>query len=180
LIPATGRVIGFDLGAARIGVAICDSHQRVASALATVSVAGDVEADRGALARLVAEEEAVGVVVGLPLSLDGSVGPAARRILDEIPALTARLGGLEVETVDERFTTVTANQALRAGVGSGEWATRRAAGGGGRSRPSGGPARRSGGGARRGAEARQRVDSVAATLLLQSWLDRRGARGVAE
>jgi putative holliday junction resolvase len=142
LIPAEGRVVGFDLGSARIGVAISDSHQRVASALDFVAVTGDVAANRRTLSRLVAEEEAVGVVVGLPLSLDGSVGPAARAVLDEIDALTPLLGGLAVETVDERFTTVAAHQALRAG-------------------------------GRRGSKARQRVDSAAATLLLQSWLDRR-------
>jgi len=51
--------------------------------------------------------------VGLPLSLDGSVGPAAQRVLDEVAEL-ARTLGLPVETVDERFTTVTAEQQLRA------------------------------------------------------------------
>jgi putative Holliday junction resolvase len=142
LIPATGRVLGVDLGTVRIGVAISDSHQRVSSALGLIARSGDVDADRRALARMVAEEEAVGVVVGLPLSLDGSVGPAARAALDEIDAWAALLGAVPIATVDERLTTVTANQAMRAG-------------------------------GRRGPKARQRVDSVAASLLLQSWLDRR-------
>ncbi len=149
MIPATGRVVGFDLGSARVGVAISDTHQRVAGALVTMTRGGDAVADRRALARLLAEEEAVGVVVGLPLSLDGSVGPAAQAVLDEVGVLTAAFGGVAIETVDERFTTVAAHQALRAG------------------------GRQGGIGARRGAQARQRVDSVAATLLLQTWLDRR-------
>jgi putative Holliday junction resolvase len=144
LIPAVGRVLGLDLGSVRIGVALTDTHQRVASTLATVTRGGDVGADRRAVALLVAEEEAVGVVVGLPLSLDGSVGPAAQAVLDEVPVLAGAVG-VPVETVDERFTTVAATQALRAG------------------------------GARRG-RVRDRVDSVAATLLLQSWLERRAAR----
>jgi putative holliday junction resolvase len=142
LIPARGRVVGFDFGSARVGVAISDSHQRVASALERVARTGDIVADRRILARVVAEEEAVGAVVGLPLSLDGSVGPAARAVLDEIQAWEPLLDGVVIETVDERFTTVAAHQALRAG-------------------------------GRQGPKARQRVDSAAATLLLQSWLDRR-------
>jgi len=167
LIPATGRVLGFDLGLARIGVAISDTHQLVAAVLATVTCSGDVETDRRALALMVAEEEAVGVVVGLPLSLDGSVGPAAQAVLDELPRLGAALGDVAIETVDERFTTVAAHQALRAGPGWND------------GRPGSG---RAGGrrGAARGAKTRQRVDSVAATLLLQSWLDRRQSlRGAA-
>lgn len=134
--------MGFDFGSVRVGVAISDTHQRVASALELVARTGDAVADRRALARLVAEEEAVGVVVGLPLSLDGSAGPAARAVLVEIDAWTPLLGGLAVETIDERFTTVAAHQALRAG-------------------------------GRRGPKARPRVDSAAAAILLQSWLDRR-------
>lgn len=144
-----GRVLGFDPGSARIGVAISDTHQRVSSALGMVPRSGDVVADRRALALMVAEEDAVGVVVGLPLSLDGSVGPAAQGVLDEIDELVAVIG-VPVDTVDERFTTVAANRALRAG-------------------------------GRRGPKARERVDSVAATLLLQSWLDgRASARSAAQ
>jgi putative Holliday junction resolvase len=141
LIPASGRVLGFDLGSVRIGVALSDTHQRVASARDVVVRGRDAGADRRGLARLVAEEEAVGVIVGLPLSLDGSVGPAARAILDEVAVLEPVLG-VPVETVDERFTTVAAHQSLRAG-------------------------------GRRGPKARQGVDSIAAALLLQSWLERR-------
>ncbi len=150
MIPATGRVLGFDLGSARIGVAVSDSHQHVASALRVVSRSGDVGADRRALALIVAEEEAVGVVIGLPLSLNGSVGPAAQAVLDEIDAAGgAGSPGVPVETIDERFTTVAAHQSLRAGD-------------------------------RRGRKARQTVDAVAAALLLQSWLDRRHARRSAD
>jgi putative Holliday junction resolvase len=65
------------------------------------------------LDRLVREEEAVAIVVGLPLSLDGSVGPAALGVLDEVNKLRERVG-VPVETYDERFTTVTASRALQA------------------------------------------------------------------
>jgi putative Holliday junction resolvase len=54
------------------------------------------------------------VAVGLPLSLDGSVGPAAEAVLAEVAEL-AKVLAVPVETVDERFTTVTADQQLKAG-----------------------------------------------------------------
>ena len=54
------------------------------------------------------------MVVGLPLSLDGSLGPAARAMLTEVTALRETVG-VPVETCDERFTTVTAHRALRSG-----------------------------------------------------------------
>jgi putative Holliday junction resolvase len=153
LIPVRGRVLGLDLGSARIGVALTDTHQRVASGLAMVPRSGDPAADLQALSLLAAQEEAVGVVIGLPLSLDGSVGPAAQAVLDEIERWNVVLG-VPVDTVDERFTTVAAQQALRAGDG-----------------------RRGRGRATKGRQqlVRQRVDSVAATLLLQSWLERRAS-----
>ncbi len=134
-------MLGLDPGSARIGVAISDRDQRVSSALGMVPRSGDAVADRRALAAMVAEEEVVGVVVGLPLSLNGSVGPAARAVLDEIEVWTPAIG-VPIETMDERFTTVAAGQALRV-VG------------------------------RRGKGARERIDSVAAALVLQSWIDRR-------
>ena len=60
----------------------------------------------------VEEAEADCVVVGLPLSLDGSVGPAAEKALAEVERLGAVLG-VPVETYDERLTTVTAERVLR-------------------------------------------------------------------
>jgi putative Holliday junction resolvase len=147
LIPSIGRVLGIDLGSRRVGVAISDSGQTVASGLTVVLRSDAGDRYRQELAELVAEEGAVGAVVGLPLSLDGTVGPAARSALAEVEALRALLdpaGGVAVEMCDERFTTVSAARALRAG-------------------------------GRRPGRARQVVDAVAATVVLQSWLDRRRA-----
>jgi putative Holliday junction resolvase len=112
--PRTGRVLGVDLGASRIGVAVSDRAQRLATGLTVVGRSGDPSADHAALARLVGEEDAVAMVVGLPRSLDGSLGPAARAVLCEVTAL-ARVVGVPVETCDERFTTVSATRALQAG-----------------------------------------------------------------
>ena len=79
------------------------------------------------------------VVVGLPLSLDGSVGPAAQAILAEVDELRAALP-VSVVTWDERLSTVEAERSLRAMR------------------------------VRKGRH-RQVVDQVAATVILQSWLD---------
>jgi putative Holliday junction resolvase len=105
------RVVGIDLGSRRIGVAVSDPGGRLASPVQVLNRSGDLEQDRRALAGLIAELGAERVVVGLPLSLDGSVGPAAQAALDEVDAMGAHLD-VPVETYDERFTTVTADQRL--------------------------------------------------------------------
>ncbi len=69
--------------------------------------------DHRRIGELVAEAGAEVVVVGLPLSLDGSVGPAAQRALDEVDQLTEALD-VPVETWDERLSTVTAERSLMA------------------------------------------------------------------
>jgi putative Holliday junction resolvase len=107
-------VLGIDLGARRIGVAISDAAQRMASGLTVVARSGDLGADHRALAALAGDEEAVAAVVGLPRSLDGSYGPAAQGVRQEVEQLRAVLD-VPVEVIDERFTTVTATRALRAG-----------------------------------------------------------------
>jgi putative Holliday junction resolvase len=110
------RALGLDLGGRRIGVAISDSDGRVATPIATLERAKgkDRQADHRAIADLLNEWGAEVVAVGLPLSLDGTVGPAAAGVLAEVAEL-AQVLPVPVETVDERFTTVTAEQQLKAG-----------------------------------------------------------------
>ena len=116
----------------------------MATPYSVIERSGDVEADRARVAELVEEVGAGRVVVGLPLSLDGRKGPAARAALEEAEALRHVLD-VPVETHDERLSSVSANRSLtEAGVT-------------GRRR---GKARRAGA-----------VDQVAATVVLQSWLD---------
>ncbi|HEX7096025.1 MAG TPA: Holliday junction resolvase RuvX [Acidimicrobiales bacterium] len=105
------RVLGIDPGERRIGVAVSDSAGRVATPIEVIQRSGDVARDHRAIADLVAEWEAELVVVGLPLTLAGEVGPAARRVLDEVEQLRATLP-VPVETYDERLTTVTAERHL--------------------------------------------------------------------
>lgn len=106
------RALGIDLGSKRIGVAMSDGERRVATPLTTIERRAERVDDHGAVAELVSEYAAGVVVVGLPLSLDGTEGPAARAVLEEVAEMRRSLG-VPVETIDERFSTVTANARLR-------------------------------------------------------------------
>lgn len=108
------RVLGIDLGAKRIGVAVSDSSGTVATPLVVIARSRSRRTDHEAIARLVREEEAVAVVVGLPLNMDGSRGPAARAAASEAEVL-GTVVGVPVHLHDERLTTVTAERALREG-----------------------------------------------------------------
>ena len=105
----TQRVVALDLGGRRIGVAT--SVGTIASPHSVLERAATRDADHAAIAALVAELEADLVVVGLPLSLDGTMGPAARAAADEAAQLADVLP-VPVETYDERLTTVTADRSL--------------------------------------------------------------------
>ena len=105
------RALGVDLGSKRIGVAIGDRTGTIASPLTVLQRSGSVRRDHAAIAELVIEEEAEIVVVGLPLNMNGSVGPAAKAAVDEAAAL-ATVVGVPVVTFDERRTTVTADRAM--------------------------------------------------------------------
>ena len=104
------RALGIDLGERRIGVAV--SSGSLAVPLEVVQRSGDRQRDHRRLAELADESEVDVVVVGMPLSLDGSSGPAARRAQAEVKELGRALGR-PVETYDERLTTVTAERSLR-------------------------------------------------------------------
>jgi len=138
-----GRVAALDLGARRIGVAYSDSRRTLASPWGMLERSGDPLRDRKALVEVISEVEAGTVVIGLPLSLSGKRGPAAREALSEVDSLRAILEpmGVTVETADERFTTVEAQRSLTAS-------------------------------GRKGRSARAVIDSAAAMVLLQAWLDK--------
>jgi putative pre-16S rRNA nuclease len=143
--PRHGRVLGVDLGARRIGLALSDRLGLLAGPLTVLQRTGDPAADHAAILRQAAENEATLIVVGLPLSLStGRPGPAAQATLAEVEALAAGAAALDppvtVETHDERLTTVTAQRSLATG----------------------------------GVKAKDRravVDKVAAAVMLQAWLD---------
>ena len=109
-----GRVLGVDLGSRRIGLALSDPTGRVAIPHAVIERSGDPAVDRRKILADAREAGASRVVVGLPLSLSGETGPAARAVLEEVDALRALAGEeVTVETHDERLTTVIAEQGMR-------------------------------------------------------------------
>src|SRR5206468_3309416 len=87
--PHAVRALGVDLGSKRIGVALSDSGGLLATPYEVITRSGDAVRDRRALLALADEAGVEIIVVGLPLSLDGSVGPAARAALAEAEALRA-------------------------------------------------------------------------------------------
>lgn len=105
-------MLALDLGSKRIGVAVCDRDGRVATPVTTVQRHRDRPRLHRELAELVAEWEAEMVLLGLPIDLDGKVGPAAQAVLAERDELAAVLA-VPVEVHDERFTTRIADRALR-------------------------------------------------------------------
>ncbi len=138
-----GPSVGLDLGDRRIGVAVGDGAGTTSVPSEVLERSADRQGDLRRLAAIVVDAGAEVVVVGLPLSLDGTTGPAARRVLDEVERLRTALP-VPVVTHDERFSTVEAHASLRA-AGLDERARRRV------------------------------VDAVAASVILQGWLDTRRA-----
>jgi putative Holliday junction resolvase len=138
------RALGIDPGTRRIGIAVSDLTGTIASPLVVLQRSKSPRHDLAELARIAKAEEAEVIVVGLPINMDGSHGPAAKAAT-LFAARLATVAGVPVELHDERRTTVMADQAMREG------------GLDGRAR-------------------RQRVDKVAAAVMLQSWLDTRRAR----
>ena len=107
-----GRVLGLDVGKARIGVAVSDPDRTLALPAGTIRVAGGIQ-DLRAVAELVERYEVAEVVVGLPLSLSGERGPAARHSEQFADGLRAILE-VPVHLQDERLSTVEAERALAA------------------------------------------------------------------
>lgn len=103
-----GRVIGVDLGDTRVGIALSNPDRTLASPIEVIKRTGNLHRD---IKKIVDEWEATTVVVGLPLSLDGSVGPAAKKALAEVERMGATMG-VPIETYDERLTTVTAERMM--------------------------------------------------------------------
>jgi putative holliday junction resolvase len=145
-----GRRLGVDLGEVRIGVALSDPAGILATPLVTLSRDRSGGRDLDALAAMVVEHEVVEVVVGLPRTLAGRDGPAARAAADYARALSGRLSeGVAVRLTDERLTTVSATRMLaERGV--------------------------------RGRKQRAVIDQAAAVEILQGWLDARRAGHAAE
>lgn len=104
-------ILGLDVGTVRIGVAICEGEGLPAMPLCTIDSVSR-EKDVRAIIAVAAERGARTLVVGYPLRLDGSRGPAAENMDKFIAALQKAFDG-EVVHADERLTTAAANRKLR-------------------------------------------------------------------
>ena len=135
------RALGVDLGEKRIGIAVSDSNGKVATPLQVIIRSKSIKQDHKKICDLVDEWEADIVVVGMPYSLNGSKGLAAKTVEKEVKELSSALE-VSVATQDERLTTVTAAKELAIqGLDS--------------------------------KKQRKVIDQVAASVILQSWLDNR-------
>lgn len=111
IIPEHGRLLGIDVGQVRVGLAICDTDRRIASPLETYTRKSD-EVDADYFRSLVRSERIVGLVIGLPISLNETEGPKARECR-EYGRWLQTVTDLPVEYHDERFTSAWADEAMR-------------------------------------------------------------------
>jgi putative holliday junction resolvase len=108
-LPDGGRLLGMDVGSHTIGLALCDAGWNFASASHTHK-RGKFTADKPVLASLVAEQSVRGLIIGLPLNMDGSESPrsqASRAFARNIAALE-----LPILLWDERWSTQAAERAM--------------------------------------------------------------------
>ena len=108
-LPEGGRLIGLDVGTKTIGTALCDAEWTFASPAETIR-RGKFAKDLAALAAIVARQQVKGVVVGLPLNLDGSDSPRTQ----SVRAFARNLAPLELPVLlwDERWSTQAVTRAL--------------------------------------------------------------------
>lgn len=112
-----GVRLGIDVGSVRVGVATCDPDAILATPLQTVPRRADPPDDDEDLVRLsalVRDHAPIEVVVGLPRSLSGEEGPAARAVREYARRLRVAVNPVPVRLVDERMTTVDAHRNLHA------------------------------------------------------------------
>lgn len=137
------RTLAIDLGERRVGLAMSDQAGRYASPLQVLSVNAEDQA-LPIIARLVVDEDVQRIVVGLPLNMDGSIGPRARLTIQWGNKLT-QATSLPVVYVDERLSSFDAEQRLIERKRSGEKLTRQ--------------------------RKKQQLDAIAAASFLQDFLD---------
>jgi len=137
------RILGIDFGDRRVGVAVSDPTGTLASPLPTLKRRAGKRPPLAALEALVKEYGVVGLVMGLPLTPRGEESDWTRTVREVGEAL-ARRTGLPVHFVDERYTSVQAERAVRGlGLPKGK------------------------------REQKERIDAAAAVIILQGWLNAR-------
>jgi putative Holliday junction resolvase len=110
LLPARGGLIGLDLGTKTIGVAASDPDRRIAAPVETIA-RKRFGLDAARILELAAERRTVGIVLGLPINMDGSEGARAQATRAFARNL-ARLTDLPIALWDERLSTAAVERAL--------------------------------------------------------------------
>ncbi len=151
------RLLALDVGEARIGVAVSDATGFLASPYTTLHVSRNEAETWEAIRRLISETDAEGLVVGLPVSLDGQLHGQARRVQAFAERLKQHIT-IPLTFWDERLSTVEAERLL-AERGQGEP---------GRQSERGKRGQR---GSRRRKRGHQEIDALAAAVILQEYLD---------
>lgn len=141
--PTSGRIAAVDYGTVRIGVAVCDPDRILASPLEVYPVRGE-RFDADYFQRLSKEEHLVGFVVGLPIHCDGGESQKSRECR-EFARWLHETTQRPVRLFDERFSTATAKQRLQE--------------------------QRSRGGRMSRQKQKQKLDAVAALVLLETFLE---------
>ncbi|GMU21124.1 MAG: putative pre-16S rRNA nuclease [Phycisphaerae bacterium] len=116
----TGRFLGVDLGTKRIGLALAASDTGVVSPLRVLEAHSDVQANARSILAVADEYDVTGIVVGLPLNMDGTEGPQAklsRKLADQLQQMTATANptgerALDIHLHDERLTSHAADGRL--------------------------------------------------------------------
>lgn len=111
----TGIRLGVDVGTVRVGLAASDPDGILATPVETLQrdMESGSDSDMSVIAAVVRERQVLEVVVGLPRSLSGDEGPAARGARGYATALAGRISPIPVRLVDERLTTIDAHRGLR-------------------------------------------------------------------
>ena len=106
-----GRVLGIDFGEARTGLAISDASRMLASGVGNIK-GGGLERSVEAIAEVVQTEKISGIVLGLPINMNGTEGPRAARIRQFASMLEEKMPDVPVALMDERMTTMAASRFL--------------------------------------------------------------------
>jgi len=109
-----GRIMAIDWGERRIGVAMSDESRTIASPHSVIKRGGSLDRDLTEIADIATENEVSLVIFGLPMRLDGTMGPAAKGVMEVVEKLRPKVS-VPVDTWDERLSTVAAERALIGG-----------------------------------------------------------------
>ena len=111
LLNTKGKLLGIDFGDKRTGLAVSDPSRILASGIGYISPGGIVKvADK--IAEVCAEQRIVGIVLGLPVNMDGSQGFRADRLKELAALLEERMPTVPVAFFDERLSTMAAARFL--------------------------------------------------------------------